>query len=287
MQLVKRLLKRTAWKILPYSTVQLIKKRHYLKLLRSSSLEIEPELKIIRYLVKPGDSVIDIGANIGVYSKILSELVGTDGHVYSVEPFPATFEILCYNTRKLHLDNVEPINVAISDSERIVTMVLPYDSSGAETHYRASVITNTVENNKTEATNVQAATIDSRFLSESGTISFVKCDVEGHEPACIKGAAKFLAQSQAAWLIEISGEPDDPDSAAQNVFKTFHDHDYSEWWYDGGKLKRRHPGDKSTNYFFLREKHINIVNKLKLTDSLCHPCESPPRDALRRRDPRM
>ena len=274
MQLAKRLLKRTAWKILPYSMVQLIKKHHYLKLLRSPSSEKEPELKIIRYLVKPGDSVIDIGANIGVYSKILSELVGPDGHVYSIEPFPATFEILCYNARKLHLDNVEPINVAISDSQEIVTMALPFNSSGAETHYRASIITNTAETSKTEATNVQAATIDSKFLSESGTISFIKCDVEGHEPACIKGAAKFLARSQAAWLIEISGEPDDPDSAAHDVCKIFHDQGYSAWWYDGSKLKKRHPGDKSTNYFFLKENHIGILNKLKLTNSVCHPCES-------------
>jgi FkbM family methyltransferase len=264
MQLAKRLLKRTAWKILPYSIVQLIKKRHYLKLLHSMSSETEPELKIIRYLVKPGDSVIDIGANVGVYTKILSGLVGPDGHVYSIEPFPTTFEILRYNVRKLHLDNVEHLNIAISDSERIVTIALPYNSSGAEIHYRAFIVTNDAEKSKMEMTNVQATTIDSKFLSESGTISFIKCDVEGHEPACIKGAAKFLVQSQAAWLIEISGEPDDPDSTAHNVFKTFHNQDYSAWWYDGSKLKRRRPRDKSTNYFFLKENHVDILKKSEL-----------------------
>jgi FkbM family methyltransferase len=264
MQLAKRLLKRTAWKILPHSTVQLIKKRHYLKLLRSSLSENEPELRVVRYLVKPGNSVIDIGANIGVYSKIFSKLVGPEGHVYSIEPFLATFEILCYNVRKLHLNNVEPINVAVSDSDRIVTMALPFNASGAETHYRASITTNPVGNSKIETSNVQATTIDSRFLSKSEKISFIKCDVEGHEPACIKGAAKFLAQSQAAWLIEISGEPDDMDSAAHNIFKTFHDQDYSAWWYDGNKLKRRRAGDKSTNYFFLKENHVDILKKSEL-----------------------
>jgi len=264
MQLAKRLLKRTAWKILPYSTVQLIKKRHYLRLLRSMSLETEPELKVIRYMVKPGDSVIDIGANIGIYTKILSGLVGPDGHVYSIEPFPTTFEILRYNIRKLHLDNVEPLKIAVSDSDRVVTMALPYDSSGAETHYRASIVTDASKRSKTEAINARATTIDARFLSESGTISFIKCDVEGHEAACINGAAKFMAQSQAAWVIEVSGEPDDPDSAAPNIFKTFHDQNYSAWWYDGSKLKRRRPGDKSTNYFFLKENHVDILNKSDL-----------------------
>ena len=264
MRQIKLLLKRTAWKILPHSTVQLIKKRHYLRLLRSSLLEKEPELRVVRYLVKPGDTVIDIGANVGVYSKILSELVGPDGHVYSIEPFGPTFEILCYNLRKLHLDNVEAINVAVSDSEAVVTMALPHDSSGAETHYRASIVTDIAEKGKTETTNVQATTIDSGFLSAPGTISFIKCDVEGHEPACIKGAAKFLARSQAAWLIEVSGEPDNTDSAAHSVFKILHDHGYSAWWYDGSKLRKRRPGDKSTNYFFLKDNHIDILNKSKL-----------------------
>ena len=264
MRQIKLLLKRTAWRILPHSTVQLIKKRHYLRLLRSPLLEKEPELRVVRYLVKPGDTVIDIGANIGVYSKILSELVGPDGHVYSIEPFDPTFEILCYNVRKLRLDNVEPINVAVSDSEAVMTMVLPYDLSGAETHYRASIVKDRPEEGKTETANVQAITIDSRFLSASGTISFIKCDVEGHEPACIIGAAKFLARSQPAWLIEVSGEPDDMDSAAHSVFKILHDHGYSAWWYDGSKLRKRRPGHKSTNYFFLKDNHIDILNKSEL-----------------------
>ena len=264
MRQIKLLLKRAAWKILPHSTVKLIKKRHYLRLLCSSLLEKDPELTVVRYLVKTGDAVIDIGANIGVYSKILSELVGPDGHVYSIEPFPPTFEILCYNVRKLRLDNVEPVNVAISDSQAVVTMSLPYDSSGTETHYRASIVTARPKEGKIKTANVQATTIDSRFLSVSGTISFIKCDVEGHELACIKGAAKFLAQSQPAWLIEVSGEPDNMDSAAHSVFKILCNQGYSAWWYDGSKLKKRRPGDKSTNYFFLKDKHIDILNKSEL-----------------------
>lgn len=264
MHQVKQLLKRTAWKILPHSTVQFIKKRHYLRLLSSSSFEKDPELRVFRHLVKPGDTVIDIGANVGVYSKILSELVGPNGRVYSIEPFPSTYEILCYIVKKLNLDNVEPINVAVSDSEAVVTMVLPHDSSGAETHYRASVVRDYADEGKSEIANVKAITIDAGFLSISGTISFIKCDVERHELACIKGAAKFLAQSHAAWLIEVSGEPDDTNSAAHNLFKTLHDRGYSAWWYDSSKLRKYLPGDKSTNYFFLKDNHIDILKKSEL-----------------------
>jgi FkbM family methyltransferase len=171
---------------------------------------------------------------------------------------------LSYIVRKLRLDNVEPINIAVSDSEAIVTMVLPYDSSGAETHYRASIVTNYTEESDSEKADVQTETIDSSFLSASEKISFIKCDVEGHELACIKGATKFLARSQAAWLIEISGEPDDSGSAAHNVFKILHDQGYSTWLLDSTKLRKRRPGDKSTNYFFLKENHIDTLNKSEL-----------------------
>lgn len=264
MRQIKLLCKRLVWKILPNSTVQLIKKRHYLRLLQSSLLEKEPEIKVVQYLVRPGDFAIDIGANIGIYSKVLSELVGPGGRVYSIEPFPPTFEILYYNLRKLHLENVVLLNVAISDSNALVTMGLPYDSSGAETHYRASIMKDNTDQSKTKITNVQATTIDSSFLRDAKKISFIKCDVEGHELACINGAKKFLAESQPAWLIEVSGDPEDTDSAAQVVFKILYDKGYIAWWLDGGKLRKRCIGDKSTNYFFLKDNHIKILKKTNL-----------------------
>lgn len=264
MRWLKLFCKRMVWRFLPHSVVQFIKKRYYLRLLHSWSPEQEPDFQVIKYLIKPGDYVIDIGANIGVFSKALSELVGQIGRVYSIEPFPSTFEILHYNLRKLHLENAEPMNVAISDSEAVVTMGRSCDPSGAETHYRASIVKNVADKNKRQMIHVQAITIDSKFLGVSRKISFIKCDVEGHELACLKGARKFLAHSQPAWLIEVSGEPDDADSAAHRVFEILFNDGYSAWWFDGTRLRKRCPCDKSVNYFFLKDAHINILKNSEL-----------------------
>jgi len=209
--------------------------------------------------VREGDYVIDIGANIGVYSKLLSELVGSDGRVYSIEPFPTTFEILCHNLTKLGLDNVEVLNIAISDSEAVVTMGLPRDPSGTETHYRVHIVDSDTDSEEVETVKVQAATIDSRFLEVADEISFVKCDVEGHELACLRGSEKFLAKCQAAWLIEVSGDPDIVNSSAHRVFATLSERGYGAWWFDGTRLRKRATGDKSTNYFFLMEEHVNFL----------------------------
>jgi FkbM family methyltransferase len=255
----KLLCKRMAWKVLPQPVIQFIKKRHYAGLLRHRSLEKEPDLKVVQCLIKPGDYVIDIGANIGVYTKAISELVGPKGRVYSIEPFPATFQILCSNIKKLSLENVEPMNFAISDHRGVVTMELPCDPSGAETHYRAHIVSNNAVKNKTEIAKVQATTIDSRFLNVSTKITFIKCDVEGHELTCLKGAQKLLAQSRPAWLIEVSGEPDDVSSSACDVFELLSKTGYTAWWFDGVQIRKRAVGDKSANYFFLTNTHINFL----------------------------
>src|SRR5687767_1910242 len=103
---------------LPEPMLRFLKKIHYARMLESFSLEDQPDLKIVHLLVQPGDYTIDVGAHIGIYTKNLSELVGASGRVFSVEPVPTTYDILCSNIRTFHLNNCEPINCAMSDVAR-------------------------------------------------------------------------------------------------------------------------------------------------------------------------
>ena len=244
---------------LPEPALQFVKKIYYLRRLESFSTEEEPDLKVVQYLVKPGDYVIDIGANIGIYSKFFSELVGPDGRVYSIEPVPSTYEILCSNISRLLLANVEPVNCAISDRNAVVTMEIPRFPRGGENYYRAYIIKESMRDTKVRSVDVEAVTIDSKFLDISGRISFIKCDVEGHELACLEGAKRFLAQCQPACLIEISDDPDNSESSGYQVFELLSERGYSPWVFDRMVLKRRIPGQINTNYFFLRDEHIDIL----------------------------
>src|ERR1051325_2715958 len=58
------------------------------------------EIALIRKLVKPGDVVLDIGANIGFYAKIFSKIVGNTGKVHSFEPDSNNYSHLKDNLRK-------------------------------------------------------------------------------------------------------------------------------------------------------------------------------------------
>jgi len=86
---LRQTFKSFALKTFPQKTPQspeAIPLRRVLKALTDAS---ELDFKVVKTLVAPGDSVVDIGANIGVYTKYLSDLLGNQGRVYSIEPVPS------------------------------------------------------------------------------------------------------------------------------------------------------------------------------------------------------
>lgn len=257
---IETILKRLILSMLPEKILQTIKKIHYARTLRFISESDEPDLKVIKYLVNPGDHVVDIGSNIGGYTKYLSELVGIHGRVYSIEPVLLTFEILCSNLKKLGLKNVELFNCAISDANGSITMEVPLYESGGENFYQAKVVYENT-NNSLRRIKVGSKTLDSLFSELPYNISFIKCDTEGHEPQCIKGATSIIKNSKPAWLVESSGDPDDSTSTVHQTFKLLNEEGYEAFWFDGTNLNKRHSGDRSVNYFFLLPKHLRALQE--------------------------
>jgi FkbM family methyltransferase len=256
----KAILKDLALRILPERMLQVVKKVHYVQTLESLSEGDERDFRIIRHLVSPGDWVVDIGANNGVYTKYLSELVGAEGRVYSIEPIPLTLDILLSNVRKLGLKNVELMNCAISDFNGRGTMKVPLYESGGENFYQAKIVSENADSSLRRI-EVQSRSVDSLFSDLDHGISFIKCDAEGHELKCVKGASGTIKNSKPAWLIEVSRDPDDPGSAAHETFRLLNQESYEAFWFDGKSLRKRRTGDKSVNYFFLSAQHLRALRE--------------------------
>jgi FkbM family methyltransferase len=212
-------------------------------------------------LVSSGDSVLDIGANIGQYSRLLSSWVGPTGHVYAFEPIPQIFDFLTNNVRKLGLGNIEPLNFALSDEESATTMVIPTYRWGSECWYDAQVKTGET-NPAWREIQVRSRKLDS-FFEERGSaplISFVKCDANFHELAVLRGAMRTIRNSQPAMLIEVNPDPDDAASTAFSTFELLRAAGLNPYWFDGDKLIPRKPGERSQNYFFLAPKHVTALS---------------------------
>jgi len=250
-------LKKKLLNALPDRMLYPVLKSHYLRKLRRFSEDDEIDIKVVRYLVRTGDSVIDVGANIGVYTVYLSKLVGPNGNVYSIEPIPPTFDILSNNVKKLGQRNVWLLNYAISDQCGSTKMEIPKYLSGGENYYQARIRENGNVPSMLRRFDVVTTSLDTLLFGSGRLITFMKIDVEGHESQVIKGSLGIIRKYKPALLIEISGDPDDDQSKAFKLFGILRGEGYSPYWFDGRRLNYRIKGNKSVNYFLLTHDHIS------------------------------
>jgi len=189
--------------------------------------------------------------------------VGDQGKVISIEPIPATFDFLSHNVNALKLNNCSLFNYAISNKNGTAAMKVPDYKSGGKNFYEASIIRN--EHCSAEDIQIQARTIDS-LLNNIPAVSFIKCDVEGHELQCIEGAANTIAQYKPAWCIELSSDPGTPETPAHKIFQILKDAGYQAFYFDGKVLRRWHSNARIINCFFLTRKHLGLVNDAGLME---------------------
>lgn len=250
--------------LLPENILIKLKKFHSLNLIKRFDESKEPDFIVLKYLLRKGDVVMDIGANIGCYTNRLSELVSRDGLVISIEPVQSTYAILSFCVRRLHLLNVRTFNYAMAENEGIVRMEVPKYESGGLNFYQSRIVENNAALPSNKYYSVKSTTVDTIIKDQFEKIVFIKCDVEGHELPVIKGALKTIIKSQPAWLIEISSDPDERNSSAANLFLIMKQHGYLPYWFDGKTLHIRKQGDKSVNYLFLMPNHLEQLKDLQV-----------------------
>src|SRR5919108_6579842 len=84
------------------------------------------ENEIMKYFSpNEGDTVVDIGAHIGLYSLIAAKRVGPSGKVIAIEPDPENFKILKKNLLLNQLSNVEPLECAVYSAREKLKLFLP------------------------------------------------------------------------------------------------------------------------------------------------------------------
>ena len=247
--------KTLALRFLPEAVLRHARKAHYLRKLASAATE--PDMTVLRHLVPPGGCALDLGANFGLYTRFLAEAVGPDGAVHAVEPVPTMHDVLRSNVRRFRLAQVRTHPVAASDATRTVTMTVPRYPSGGANYYEARVVGGPRER-AGRTVRVPGIRLDDLF-GHLPRIDVVKCDVEGHELAILRGAETLLRRHRPAWLMEVSGDPDTFGSAAAEVVEMLRAKGYDIYRFDGRKLRPRAPGDRAVNYFFLRPEHLGRV----------------------------
>jgi len=249
----KVILGRVLLRVLPESAVRTLKKHYYAYLLTHMPSDWnEDDAAAVPWFVNPSDVVVDVGANLGVFPRLLARLVGPNGKVYAFEPIPETYAYLCHNLARLHLPQINPVPVALSDAARTDIMVIPKYRWGADCWYDARIKTAEAKPAWREIA-VKTQTLDSFNLPR---VSFIKCDANYHELAVLHGAWQTISRDHPAMLIEVNPDPDNLETSAYQTFHLLGEAGYAPYIFRDGEMHPRKIGERSQNYFFLTAEHV-------------------------------
>lgn len=163
--------------------------------------EYEPvETELMRQLVRPGDVALDIGANFGYYTTLLSQLVGPSGAVHSFEPVPPIFAELNFHVGLNRCEHNTHLNqLALSENaesrEIYVFAGLPHGHASFSRQGRDDY----------RAFECRLLTLD-QYAADHGlwAVTFVKCDIEGAELVALRGGAETMKRHQPALMFEMN-----------------------------------------------------------------------------------
>jgi FkbM family methyltransferase len=145
--------------------------------------------QVLAKYIKPGDTVIEAGANIGSETLLIAK-IASGGHVHAFEPNPYTFQRLKINVSVNELTNVNIYDCALGESNSNIQFnIFPKDfcNSGMSSKY--------METAKTRKIDVVQKTLDS-FIEENNInkVDFIKMDIQGAEMDMLTGAAGTISR---------------------------------------------------------------------------------------------
>jgi FkbM family methyltransferase len=238
-------------KIVKLRTGQLLKVNptDYLQCLIYYFGMFEPQsIHVFRKLIKDGDTVLDIGGNIGLYSIVASSLVGPKGNVYTFEPAPFHCESIRENIDINNLSNIKLFETALGNEAGQVELVMPENGNlgcltianklaheNSSFKVNVSVFDDFCDKNKLDVNNV----------------SVIKIDVEGAELMVLSGMTKVFKQKPTV-LIEIN------ETALARFEK--HSTDICQWFHSKGY--RGWTIDKNLKLLPIIDKDINCVESI-------------------------
>lgn len=164
--------------------------RHQIK--RGTFVSPEAEFGTITQFLKPGDTAVDVGANVGHYTLLFSRAVGPAGRVYAFEPMAPTFASLTANMAAAKAYNVSLINYAASDHTGDAWMELPKYDNGNENFYQAAISAN-------GDYRVRCAPLD---LFQLSNVVLLKVDAENHDLEVLKGAETLIRRDMPTIMVE-------------------------------------------------------------------------------------
>jgi FkbM family methyltransferase len=151
----------------------------------AKGISYEPHVTaLLKRELRRGDTVLDIGANIGYFTMLSAKQVGSMGRVIAVEPMDKNLQLIYLGIKKNRFENVDVFPFGASDHDGLVSVVTDPNTSNA--------LVQSVLSNKRSSIFAPVRTLD-WMCQGIANINFIKIDIEGHEVFAWRGAERLLA----------------------------------------------------------------------------------------------
>lgn len=160
-------------------------------------IEEKRELQFISRILRHGDTFVDVGANIGLWSLTAAVLVGRCGHVIAFEPNPMSYARLMHHVQLNAADCISAYNMGLGDWNGIAVISMPPAHNLSRILDKGSAR----ESAGSTRAKIQISTLDTML---DGPIVGMKIDVEGHEEAVLRGARDTIVSCRPWIVIEFN-----------------------------------------------------------------------------------
>lgn len=150
----------------------------------------QKEIAFLKENIKDGMTLVDIGANIGFYSLLLSKLVGKRGKVYAFEPEETNYKFLKKNVKGLK--NISLYNYAVGDKDGRLKLYLSKNFNVDHRSYKTD--------DSRETRIIKCITLD-KFFAEKEKIDLIKIDIQGFDYFAIRGGQKLIKRQRKIIII--------------------------------------------------------------------------------------
>jgi FkbM family methyltransferase len=147
-------------------------------------------IRFVRSYLRPGDVAVDVGANLGAYTITMAEAVGRAGKVWAFEPMAEAFSLLRRNTARF--SQVELHQIALSNRIETLEISVPFLFGDVPEVSLAGI---GVTAGRVQRRAISTMTLDA-YQSVLESLRFIKVDIEGHEPAFLRGAIETIKHYQ-------------------------------------------------------------------------------------------
>ena len=203
------------------------------------------ETKFFEHFVSEGDTVLDIGANIGTHTLWFANKVGKRGKVLAFEPQRLVFQTLCANMALNSVQNVDCKNLAVGSSQMLLDV--PVLDPEVPTNFGGLSLRGQLQGEK-----VAVCRIDDIGLTQC---DFIKIDVEGMEPEVLLGGFDTIARLRPFIYIEIDRTENNPE-----ILDTFNKLEYIVTQHNPPLYSEDYEGD-------------NVFGNIVSINAMCVPSE--------------